>query len=76
MSDLALPYVLPRVRNPELELTKYSNLLRALQARRSRASRVSALPIDLTIDLTTACQLRCPYCAVGNGTITRPRGRI
>src|SRR5689334_23307844 len=53
MSDLALPYVLPRINNPNLEFVKYSNLLKAFQARRSRTARVDAFPIDLTIDLTT-----------------------
>jgi MoaA/NifB/PqqE/SkfB family radical SAM enzyme len=73
MSDLALPYVLPRIDNPNLEFVKYSNLLKAFQARRGRTARVEAFPIDLTIDLTTSCQLRCPYCAVGNGTISRKK---
>ena len=68
MGDLALPFVLPRINDPELEVLKFINFLQALEDRRRRALRPSALPIDLTIDFTTTCQLSCPYCAVGNGT--------
>ena len=71
MGDLALPFVLPRINDPELEVLKFINFLQALEDRRRRALRPSALPIDLTIDFTTTCQLSCPYCAVGNGTMQR-----
>ena len=73
MSDLALPYVLPGIQNADLELVKYLNLLKSFQGRRQRTAQVDASPIDLTIDLTTSCQLHCPYCAVGNGTIVRQK---
>jgi MoaA/NifB/PqqE/SkfB family radical SAM enzyme len=71
MGDAALPYVLPKVDDRRLETIKFANLLSALRARRQKRTQVSHHPIDATIDLTTACQLKCPYCAVGNGTIAR-----
>jgi MoaA/NifB/PqqE/SkfB family radical SAM enzyme len=73
MSDLALPYVIPIVADPALEQLKYENFLAALSNRRRRAIQVDSLPFDLTIDLTSACQLQCPYCSTGNGTISRQR---
>ena len=72
MGDSALPYVMPRIRDEGLEIRKYVNLLKALHARRQRSSLCEHLPLDVTIDMTTSCQLHCPHCAVGNGTIRRP----
>lgn len=71
MGDRALPYILPTIRDPDLQMRKYLNFLSALYDRKRLASRVKAYPIDATIDLVTACQLKCPYCAVGNRTIHR-----
>lgn len=71
MGDLALPHILPRVRDPQREARKYANFLLALRARRAGAARVAHHPFDLTVDCATLCQLHCPYCAVGNGTIRR-----
>lgn len=73
MGDLALPHILPRVRDPQREARKYANFLLALRARRAGAARVAHHPFDLTVDCATLCQLHCPYCAVGNGTIRRGR---
>ncbi|BFR50064.1 radical SAM protein [Nitratidesulfovibrio sp. HK-II] len=73
MGDLALPHILPRVHNPRRETRKYANFLLALRARRAGAARVAHHPFDLTVDCATLCQLHCPYCAVGNGTIRRGR---
>jgi MoaA/NifB/PqqE/SkfB family radical SAM enzyme len=71
MGDLALPFVLPRIGDQGLEVVKYVNFLQAMESRRRRALRIACLPIDLTVDFTTTCQLSCPYCAVGNGTMKR-----
>lgn len=71
MGDLALPHILPRVRDARREARKYANFLLALHARRAGAARVAHHPFDLTVDCATLCQLHCPYCAVGNGTIRR-----
>lgn len=76
MSDLALPYVMPPIVDPEMEFAKYRNFLAALQDRRQRRTVAVANPFDLTIDLTSACQLSCPYCSTGNGTIARGRAVI
>ncbi|WP_174302137.1 radical SAM/SPASM domain-containing protein [Caulobacter sp. S45] len=73
MGDLALPYVMPRIRSPELEFVKYCNALMAFRARRRRDVRLSHLPVDLTIDMTTTCQLSCPHCATGLGITGRPK---
>lgn len=71
MGDLALPHILPRVRDARREARKYANFLLALRSRRAGAARVAHHPFDLTVDCATLCQLRCPYCAVGNGAIRR-----
>lgn len=72
MSDQAVAWVLPKIVHPELEYQKYFNLLMALRARRQKAKMVCSMPFEATIDLSTACQLSCPYCSTGNGTIDRP----
>ncbi|MEI8395490.1 MAG: radical SAM protein [Rhodospirillaceae bacterium] len=71
MGDLALPYIMPRITDPVRELRKYANFLSALRRRRLRSERVHHTPVDATVDLTTTCQLHCPYCVVGNGTMRR-----
>jgi pyruvate-formate lyase-activating enzyme len=73
MGDLALPYVMPRIRDPDLEFAKYHNALRAFRQRRRRDIRLGATPIDLTIDMTTVCQLHCPHCATGFGSLRRDK---
>lgn len=70
MGDSALHVILPRVTG-EIETKKYTNFLLGLHERRQRHDRIVAKPIDTTIDLTTTCQLNCPYCAVGNRTMSR-----
>jgi MoaA/NifB/PqqE/SkfB family radical SAM enzyme len=72
VGDVALPYILPKIQNSRVETTKFLNFLGALHARRNREAVVVNKPIDATIDLTTTCQLKCPYCSTGNGTIRRP----
>ena len=71
MGDAALPYILPMICNKNLRFFKYLNFIAALRDRRRLAAKVKSCPIDATIDLVTACQLKCPYCAVGNQTIDR-----
>lgn len=38
-----------------------------------RCDILSSTPPTLTVDITNACQLRCPLCATGRGEIKRPR---
>src|SRR5512138_848122 len=73
MPTESLRHLLPRVEDPDLEFEKYANLLVALLDRRAGAEVARAAPYELTIDPSTACQLSCPYCEVGNGTIRRGR---
>ena len=70
----SLPHILPLVLDPDLRFKKYLNFLLALLARRERAAEVFSRPFELTLDLSTRCQLSCPYCSVGNETIRRPPG--
>ena len=72
----SLPQILPRIADPQRRFLRYLNFLLALMARRQREVRVFSLPFELTLDLSTRCQLSCPYCSVGNRTIRRPAGRM
>jgi MoaA/NifB/PqqE/SkfB family radical SAM enzyme len=74
MGSLSIPVVLPAIESPELEVRKYANLLLALMERRERCVALEARPFELTIDPTTLCQLSCPYCSTGAGTMQRSKG--
>ncbi len=74
MASLSIADVLPTIRNKDLEFRKYANLLAALISRRERWNRVAGKPLDITVDLSTVCNLHCPYCATGNGSLQRPSG--
>jgi MoaA/NifB/PqqE/SkfB family radical SAM enzyme len=76
MAIASLAYTLPRLEDPDLEFEKYLNLLVALMDRRAGEDVVRATPYELTIDPSTTCQLSCPYCELGNGTIRRPRALL
>ena len=53
---------------------KLFNLLRIeLQLRLGR-TRVSGYPYEWEIDTTNICQLKCPLCHTGLGTVNRPKG--
>ena len=71
MPALSIPKILPRIQDADLEFKKYLNLLTALRERRRNEEHVRARPFEVTIDPTTTCQLACPYCEVGNGTMQR-----
>jgi MoaA/NifB/PqqE/SkfB family radical SAM enzyme len=73
MSDLALPYVVPPITDPVLERSKYDNFLKALKNRRERVTRLDSRPFDLTMDLTSTCHLKCPYCSTGSGKLKRQK---
>ena len=76
MGDEALFHLLPEVSDERLRLLKYANFLAALRSRARMSKSCSHCPIDLTVDFTTVCQLHCPYCSVGNGTIHRNKTHI
>ena len=44
----------------------------------AKARRVGPLmmPVHVTIEPTNACNLRCPVCETGNGSMNRPTGRF
>jgi sulfatase maturation enzyme AslB (radical SAM superfamily) len=74
MANLSIADILPSVRNKDLEFRKYANLLAALIGRRERWNYAPAKPGEITVDLSTVCNLKCPYCATGNGTLDRVPG--
>ncbi len=71
MGDTALHLLLPRILNEELEFIKYVNFLVALSARKQGSEYLTHLPVEMTVDISTICTLRCPYCEVGNRRIHR-----
>ncbi|MCH7593629.1 MAG: radical SAM protein [Chloroflexi bacterium] len=64
-SDLALRYFSWR---------KLFNLLRVEVALRFGFSRLGGTPYEWEIDTTNICQLKCPLCHTGLGTIKRDKG--
>ncbi|MGR8934721.1 MAG: radical SAM protein [Gammaproteobacteria bacterium] len=73
MSNLSIASTLPAIQDKELEFFKYANLLAVLISRAGRWHHVPGKPLEITVDAATACNLNCPYCATGNGTLQRPR---
>lgn len=52
------------------------NLLRAALNVGYRRARPWSLPIYMQLELTSACNLRCPVCPTGNGELARPAAMI
>lgn len=46
------------------------------RARRTQDPRIGGLPISVSIEPTTACNLRCPECPSGLRSFTRPTGNL
>lgn len=46
------------------------------QARRTGSPHIRGLPISLSVEPTTACNLRCPECPSGLRSFTRPTGML
>lgn len=46
------------------------------RARRSGDPRIAGLPISVSLEPTTACNLRCPECPSGLRAFTRPTGNL
>lgn len=47
-----------------------------LRSRLTREPRISGMPISLSIEPTTSCNLRCPECPSGLRSFTRPTGML
>lgn len=45
-------------------------------SRQNRQANISGLPISLSIEPTTSCNLRCPECPSGLRSFTRPTGML
>lgn len=46
------------------------------RSRQTRVPRISGLPISISIEPTTSCNLRCPECPSGLRSFTRPTGML
>lgn len=46
------------------------------QAKRTKAPRIQGMPFSVSIEPTTACNLRCPECPSGLRAFTRPTGTL
>ena len=46
------------------------------QANRSGDPRIQGLPVTISFEPTTACNLRCPECPSGQHSFTRPTGNL
>ena len=53
---------------------KFFNLLRIEAQLRLGNTRVSGIPYEWEVDTTNICQLKCPLCDTGLGTINRQKG--
>lgn len=42
----------------------------------TRSTYVLGKPVHITIEPTTACNLKCPVCETGSGTLNRPQGEM
>lgn len=45
-------------------------------ARKSGSPEIAGLPVSLSVEPTTACNLRCPECPSGLRSFTRPTGKL
>lgn len=57
---------LARAGLPYITLTKARNLLRVHWDKKNRRLTPKSRPIEAIIDVTTNCNLRCPYCPTGS----------
>jgi MoaA/NifB/PqqE/SkfB family radical SAM enzyme len=55
---------------------KFSNILATKTQKWLRRDRVWGMPYKYTIDPSNICNLRCPLCPTGLGTLGRERGRM
>ena len=76
MTGYSLPFQLPTIKDRVLEAHKYANWLVSLHARKHRSTVTASTPWDVTLNVTTHCQLSCPYCETGNGSLQRSSGLL
>ena len=64
----------------KLTLTKITNFLMVLVSfyisRLRRKSTMPGLPVAVSVEPTTSCNLRCPHCVSGLRSFTRPTGMM
>jgi|SoiMethySBSTD1v2_1073268.scaffolds.fasta_scaffold407616_2 MoaA/NifB/PqqE/SkfB family radical SAM enzyme len=61
------------VKMPNHSVRRLSNRVVNYADRKLRAKpKVGAMPYAILVEPTTACQLKCPLCPVGNGMLERP----
>ena len=64
----------------KLSRKRIANALRVYRSfhgsRRAGAAHIKGLPISISIEPTTACNLRCPECPSGLRSFTRPTGKL
>jgi radical SAM protein with 4Fe4S-binding SPASM domain len=70
IKNLASKTTLKRVKNAAAILGSYH------LARLSKKASISGLPISISIEPTTSCNLRCPECPSGLRSFTRPTGML
>lgn len=62
--------------NKKIGFRKLMNAFRAEIERRMKRIKLSSRPFILHIELTNACNLKCPYCLTGNDTNKQQKGFI
>lgn len=68
--QLARAFTLPRLANAAAVASSFA--LSAL----TKKNHVWGMPPVLTVEPTNICNLRCPLCVTGNGSMQRPKGRM
>ncbi|MBI4686388.1 MAG: radical SAM protein [Nitrospirae bacterium] len=62
--------------NPNHPLSSMVNYAKVKAGLTLKSSRATGYPIHVTIEPTNICNLHCPLCATGTGTLGRPKGRM
>lgn len=64
----------------KLTPARVGNALRIIgsyyRSRRTRQAQISGLPMSISVEPTTSCNLRCPECPSGLRSFTRPTGML
>lgn len=54
--------------------TKFENYIHLLRHLKTPCETIPFMPLMANIDVANICNLRCPFCLVGSGDLTHPRG--